>query len=52
MPFRQLGQANSLREIREGLQGREGKLVYLATTQAPSHSTLAYANEYRSREFH
>jgi hypothetical protein len=48
MLFCQLGQAHSLREIREGLQACEGKLVHLGMTQAPSHSTLAYANEHRS----
>ena len=50
MLFCQLGQAHSLREIREGLQACEGKLVHLGMAQAPSHSTLAYANEHRSGE--
>jgi len=52
MLFCQLGQAHSLREIREGLQACEGKLVHLGMTQAPSHSTLAYANEHRSWEIY
>jgi hypothetical protein len=30
----------------------EGKLVHLGMTQAPSHSTLAYANEHRSWEIY
>ncbi|MFN9300630.1 MAG: IS4 family transposase, partial [Acidobacteriota bacterium] len=34
----------------EGLQACEGKLVHLGMAQAPSHSTLAYANEHRSGE--
>ena len=50
MLFCQLWQAHSLREIREGLQACEGKLVHLGMAQAPSHSTLAYANEHRSGE--
>ena len=52
MLFCQLGQAHSLREIKEGLQSCEGKLVHLGMAQAPSHSTLAYANQHRSREIY
>ena len=38
--------------IKEGLQACEGKLIHLGMTQAPSHSTLAYANQYRSWEIY
>ena len=48
MLFCQLGQAKSLREISEGLRASEGKLRHLGMEQAPSHSTLAYANQHRS----
>ena len=44
MLFCQLGRAHSLREITGGLRSCEGKLKHLGIT-APSHSTLAYANE-------
>lgn len=46
MLFCQLGRAHSLREISGGLRCCEGKLKHLGI-QAPSHSTLAYANEHR-----
>jgi len=46
MLFCQLGRAHSLREISGGLRTCEGKLKHLGIT-APSHSTLAYANEHR-----
>ena len=46
MLFCQLGRAHSLREITGGLRSCEGKLKHLGIT-APSHSTLAYANEHR-----
>ncbi len=46
MLFCQLGRANSLREISGGLRSCEGKLKHLGIS-APSHSTLAYANEHR-----
>jgi hypothetical protein len=46
MLFCQLGRAPSLREISGGLRSCEGKLKHLGIT-APSHSTLAYANEHR-----
>ena len=52
MLFCQLGHAHSLREIKEGLQACEGKLIHLGMTQAPSHSTLAYANQHRSWEIY
>jgi hypothetical protein len=46
MLFCQLGRAHSLREISGGLRSCEGKLIHLGIN-APSHSTLAYANEHR-----
>jgi hypothetical protein len=46
MLFCQLGRAHSLREICGGLRSSEGKLKHLGI-QAPSRSTLAYANEHR-----
>jgi hypothetical protein len=47
MLFCQLAQAKSLREITEGLQASEGKLRHLGLPEAPSRSTLAYANGHR-----
>jgi hypothetical protein len=47
MLFCQLGHAKSLREICGGLAASEGKLRHLGLPQAPSRSTLAYANEHR-----
>lgn len=46
MLFCQLGRAHSLREICGGLATCEGKLSHLGI-QAPSRSSLAYANEHR-----
>jgi len=46
MLFCQLGRAHSLREITGGLRSCEGKLKHLGIS-APSHSTLAYANQHR-----
>jgi hypothetical protein len=51
MLFCQLGRAHSLREISGGLRSCEGKLRHLGIT-APSHSTLAYANEHRPWELY
>ena len=51
MLFCQLGRAHSLREITGGLRSCEGKLKHLGIT-APSHSTLAYANERRPWELY
>src|SRR4030042_2065235 len=51
MLFCQLGRANSLREITGGLRSCEGKLKHLGIS-APSHSTLAYANEHRPWELY
>ena len=52
MLFCQLGQAQSLREIYEGLQASEGNLVHLGVAKAPKHSTLAYANQHRPLEIY
>ncbi len=52
MLFCQLGQAKSLREIEEGLLASEGKLRHLGMEKAPSHSTLAYANQHRPWEIY
>jgi hypothetical protein len=51
MLFCQLGHAFSLREISGGLRSCEGKLKHLGMS-APSHSTLAYANEHRPWELY
>jgi len=51
MLFCQLGRAHSLREITGGLRSCEGKLKHLGIG-APSHSTLAYANEHRPWELY
>lgn len=51
MLFCQLGRAHSLREISGGLRSCEGKLKHLGI-RAPSHSTLAYANEHRPWELY
>jgi IS4 transposase len=47
MLFCQMGGANSLREICGGLATAMGKLVHLGLRQAPTRSTLAYANRHR-----
>jgi hypothetical protein len=47
MLFCQLGTANSLREICGGLATAMGKLIHLGLREAPSRSTLAYANQAR-----
>jgi hypothetical protein len=52
MLFCQLGHAQSLREICGGLAASEGKLRHLGLPQAPSRSTLAYANEHRPWQLH
>ena len=50
MLFCQLAQAHSLREICNGLKCCLGKLKHLGMQQAPSKSTLSYANEHRPWE--
>jgi hypothetical protein len=52
MLFCHLGQARSLREICNGLAASEGKLKHLGISNAPSRSTLAYANEHRPWELY
>jgi len=52
MLFCQLGRAHSLREICGGLNTCFGKLRHLGLGKAPSHSTLAYANEHRPYELY
>src|SRR5215475_9074941 len=47
MLFCQLGRADSLREICNGLACCLGRLVHLGIAKAPSRSTLSYANEHR-----
>jgi hypothetical protein len=51
MLFCQLGRAQSLREICDGLRSCEGKLTQLGIP-APKRSTLAYANEHRPWELY
>jgi len=48
MQFCHLGGARSLREITNGLAASEGKLRHLGVDQAPTRSTLSYANQHRS----
>ena len=47
MLFCQLGRADSLREICNGLSCCLGRLVHLGISKAPCRSTLSYANEHR-----
>ena len=47
MLFCQLGRADSLREICNGLGCCLGRLVHVGITKAPRRSTLSYANEHR-----
>ena len=47
MLFCQLGHADSLREICNGLGCCLGKLVHLGIAEAPNKSTLSYANQHR-----
>jgi len=47
MLFCQLGRADSLREICNGLGCCLGRLVHVGITRAPCRSTLSYANEHR-----
>src|SRR5689334_25075669 len=48
MLFCQLGRADSLREICNGLGCCLGRLVHVGITRAPCRSTLSYANEHRA----
>lgn len=47
MLFCQMGAAHSLREICGGLASAMGKLAHLGLREAPTRSTLAYANTHR-----
>ncbi len=47
MLFCQLGRADSLREICNGLACCLGRLVHLGIAKAPCRSTLSYANQHR-----
>lgn len=47
MLFCQLGRADSLREICNGLASCQGRLIHLGIQEAPRRSTLSYANEHR-----
>jgi len=47
MLFCQLGRADSLREICNGLECCLGRLVHLGIAKAPRRSTLSYANQHR-----
>ena len=47
MLFCQLGRADSLREICNGLGCCLGRLVHVGIVKAPCRSTLSYANEHR-----
>ena len=51
MLFRQLGHAQSLREITGGLAACD-KLWRLGVNQPPKRSTLSYANEHRPWELY
>ena len=52
MMFCQLSNSKSLREICGGLAASEGKLRHLGVPEAPTRSTLAYANEHRPWELY
>ncbi len=52
MLFCQLGKAQSLREICQGLASVEGKLNHLGIEEAPNKSTLSYANAHRPWELY
>jgi len=52
MLFCQLGRAQSLREICQGLAATEGKLKHLGVDGPPKRSTLAYANQHRPWELY
>jgi hypothetical protein len=52
MLYCQLGNAESLREICNGLAASEGKLKHLGVPKVPKRSTLSYANEHRPWELY
>jgi hypothetical protein len=47
MLFCQLGHANSVRDISNGLRSITGNIYHLGCTKAPSKSTVSYVNEHR-----
>lgn len=52
MIFCQLGRAQSLREIEQGLASAEGRLQQLGVDRAAKRTTLAYANAHRPWELY
>ena len=50
MLFCQLGHANSVRDISNGLRSITGNIVHLGCKKAPSKSTVSYVNEHRTYE--
>jgi len=52
MLFAQLAHAESLREVCGGLRCCLGKLAHLGVREAPTRSTLAYANAHRPWQVH
>jgi hypothetical protein len=50
MLFCQLGHANSVRDISNGLRSITGNIIHLGCSKAPSKSTISYINEHRSYE--
>lgn len=50
MLFSQFGQANSVRDISNGLRSITGNLNHLGCTKAPSKSSVSYVNKHRSFE--
>ena len=48
MLFMQLANANSLRDISNGLRSATGNLSHLGVTKAPSKSSMSYINEHRT----
>jgi hypothetical protein len=52
MIFCQLGRAQSLREIEQGLASAEGRLQQLGIDRAAKRTTLAYANAHRPWELY
>ena len=48
MLFCQLGQANSVRDISNGLRSITGNIYHLGCQRSPSKSTISYVNEHRN----
>jgi hypothetical protein len=51
MIFGQIGGALSLRDIVGGFSNKKGKINHLRMTDAPTKSSISYANKHRSWEF-